>query len=145
MARRPSPFLGSVFTDTDESPGIPEKTLLLAVLYRALKDLSDVGFIRQDAIKWFEGEHSSNFKKGMKFTFEDCIDYLNLNSTKLTSITARVNRARDCYGKCTSERETSGESYLPLPTRVRLVTNSKTDPTIFRYRRYIGHNLRRAS
>lgn len=140
---RHSCSLATLFcVDIEVPPYVPERFLLLAMLYRALKDLEVPGVTRQEAILWFEGISEVKPCKS-KFTFQDCDVHLSLDHKQKRFIEQRLKEAKSLYGKQNSERKTyrKRSGWFPKgPSKERLC---EEDPTVFGNGRYFRCHLRR--
>lgn len=78
-----------------ETPSVPEKRLLAAILERAMNDLKiNEGCIeRTNALNWFLDDPKVSWKNRVKITFRDVAEVLELNSSAIEKINKLIDHA----------------------------------------------------
>lgn len=112
-------------TEMFESPTIPERRLLAAVLARALTDLhSNIPLVARNALCWFITKNSVKFvRKHLGFTFTQIMEELNFSAEQIAIIQYEIKKA--FYGKCMPKREESGTRFSKLAERKQLYVRKK--------------------
>lgn len=91
---------------------IPEKTLLAAILERAVRDLTESVPIEDTkaAIKWFNRRTMASFKTRIGFSFRDCVEMLEISGEQENFLLEKVRHAELCVADCNCRREESGKT-----------------------------------
>lgn len=122
-----------IFVENDydvfiRSTSCPERTLLAAILERAVRDLSETVdiFDTRDAVAWFLDTRKQSVKcAGQYFSFKDCVEGLGLSTSHILYIDEKVRVAKeylDNYFKNKECEDTRGPSVV---TRTRSPNGDK--------------------
>lgn len=113
---------------------LPEKTLLAAVLQRAVRDLGSPFPLKdkKEVISWFKFKGPKK-KEASCFYFKDCVDILELSSWQIKLIFDYIEHLETSHGEFKTKGETDRVRNRPLAPGARF-TFGKEDTTVQRKR-----------